>query len=151
MCTIDQVRQFHLAFGHPVASGLDVGTPELRILRVKLIAEELQEFARACGVSLILSCDPRKPESTDFLEAIHREDCSPNLVEMADALGDIDYVTQGANLVFGIPAAAVMNEIQGSNMSKLGEDGKPLYREDGKILKGPNYFKPNIAKALGVE
>ena len=153
MNTIDKVRIFHKTFEHPVAEQLTTGSFGLRALRIRLIAEELGEFARACGVSLLLSVDAAKGEETDYLEVLDRCNASvaPDIVEMADALGDLDYVIQGANLVFGIPAEAVLDEIQRSNMSKAGPDGKPIKREDGKILKGPNYFKPNIAKVLGVK
>lgn len=72
-----------------------------------------------------------------------------DLIEAADALGDLDYVVQGSNISFGFPSEAILEEIHASNMSKLGEDGKPIYREDAKVLKGPNYFKPNIARVMG--
>lgn len=151
MNTIDKVRIFHKTFEHPVAEQLTPGSFGLRALRVRLIAEELGEFARACGVSLLLSVDAAKVEETDYLEVLDRSDTvAPDIVEMADALGDLDYVVQGANLVFGIPAEAVLDEIQRSNMSKAGPDGKPIKREDGKILKGPDYFRPDIAKVLGL-
>ena len=150
MNTIDKVRLFHQTFEHPVATALTTGDFALRQLSVKLIAEELGEFARACGVTLLLSVDPRKGEETDYLEVLDRPEVKPDIIEMADALGDLDYVVAGANLVFGIPAVAVLDEIQSSNMSKAGADGRPVKREDGKILKGPNYFKPNIAKVLGL-
>ncbi len=132
-----QVAEFHRAFGHPIADTLNVQTRELRRLRVELIAEELREFAQAAGVPL--KC-----------EVGSVQECSGHcdFVEMADALGDIEYVTLGAQLVFGIPGAAVMSEIHRANMSKLGTDGKPIYREDKKVLKGPNYRAPDIEAVL---
>lgn len=145
--TIELVCDFHHAFGHPVENKPTIATEALRVLRIKLIAEELLELARASGCSLIASTDPCKPETNDFIEVLPRL-ATVNLIEMADALGDLDYVVQGANLVFGLPSYAIVEEIHRSNMSKLGADGKPLVREDGKILKGPGYFKPDIARVL---
>ena len=85
-------------------------------------------------------------ENNEYLEAAKRKD----LVEIADALGDKLYILCGTILAHGLQhkIVEVFNEIQRSNMSKLGEDGKPIYREDGKVLKGPNYFKPNITSIL---
>ncbi|KAA2218208.1 MULTISPECIES: nucleoside triphosphate pyrophosphohydrolase family protein [Maribacter] len=85
-------------------------------------------------------------ENKEYLEAATNND----LVEVADALGDMLYILCGTILEHGMQhkIEEVFNEIQRSNMSKLGEDGKPIYREDGKVLKGPNYFKPDIASIL---
>lgn len=85
-------------------------------------------------------------ENKEYLEAAENGD----LIEVADALGDMLYILCGTILEHGMQykIEEVFNEIQRSNMSKLGEDGKPIYREDGKVLKGPNYFKPNIAGIL---
>ena len=87
-----------------------------------------------------------KEENEEYLEAAQNND----LVEVADALGDMLYILCGTIIEHGMQdkIEEVFNEIQRSNMSKLGEDGKPIYREDGKVLKGPNYFKPNIAAIL---
>ena len=87
-----------------------------------------------------------KEENEEYLEAAQNSD----LVEVADALGDMLYILCGTIIEHGMQdkIEEVFNEIQRSNMSKLGEDGKPIYREDGKVLKGPNYFKPNIAEIL---
>ena len=87
-----------------------------------------------------------KEENEEYLEAAKNND----LVEVADALGDMLYILCGTIIEHGMQdkIEAVFNEIQRSNMSKLGEDGQPIYREDGKVLKGPNYFKPNIAEIL---
>ena len=87
-----------------------------------------------------------KEENEEYLEAAKNND----LVEVADALGDMLYILCGTILAHGMhdKIEEVFNEIQRSNMSKLGEDGRPIYREDGKVLKGPNYFKPNIKEIL---
>ncbi|TMM32306.1 hypothetical protein FDT66_02240 [Polaribacter aestuariivivens] len=87
-----------------------------------------------------------KEENEEYLEAAQNND----LVEVADALGDMLYILCGTIIEHGMQdkIEEVFNEIQRSNMSKLGEDGKPIYREDGKVLKGPNYFKPNIKAIL---
>lgn len=87
-----------------------------------------------------------KEENEEYLEAAENND----LVEVADALGDMLYILCGTIIEHGMQdkIEEVFNEIQRSNMSKLGEDGKPIYREDGKVLKGPNYFKPDIAAIL---
>ncbi|PQJ79450.1 nucleoside triphosphate pyrophosphohydrolase family protein [Polaribacter porphyrae] len=87
-----------------------------------------------------------KEENEEYLEAAQNND----LVEVADALGDMLYILCGTIIEHGMQdkIEEVFNEIQRSNMSKLGEDGKPIYREDGKVLKGPNYFKPNITAIL---
>lgn len=122
---IAAVREFHSAFGlgikeQPVA---DLGEPKNK-LRFELMKEENEEY----------------------LEAANNND----LVEVADALGDMLYILCGTIIEHGMQhkIEEVFDEIQASNMSKLGEDGKPIYREDGKVLKGPNYFKPNLKKVL---
>jgi len=122
---LNHVEKFHNTFGIP-----NEYTPKATIsndlidLRFKLMAEENEEY----------------------LEAAKKGD----LVEVADALGDMMYILCGTILSHGMQhkIEEVFEEIQRSNMSKLGEDGKPIYREDGKVLKGPNYFKPNIAKII---
>lgn len=146
----DRVRQFHQTFGHPVSKWLNVGTEELRALRVRLLLEEVIELADAAGL-VVFNAGHEMDETRIVIEPRVEDNGSlktPDITEMADALGDIDYVTQGAALVFGIPLNAVGTEIHASNMSKLGADGQPIYREDGKILKGPNYFKPKIGDLL---
>ena len=87
-----------------------------------------------------------KEENEEYLEAVQNND----IVEIADALGDMLYILCGTILEHGLQhkIEEVFDEIQRSNMSKLGEDGKPIYREDGKVMKGPNYFKPNFEKIL---
>lgn len=138
------VREFHDAFGHPVQYGPVVPTLEHRLLRVKLIAEELTELAQASGVSLNI-CPNGKDYRVDVNEA---PNVTVDLVECADALGDLRYVVDGSNLVYGFPGEAVLAEIHRSNMSKLDADGKPIYREDGKVMKGPDYTPPDIASVL---
>ncbi len=148
----DRVRQFHQKFGHPVSKWLNISTEELRALRVRLLLEEVLELADAAGL-IIFNAGHEMDETRITIESRVEEDGAlktPDIALMADALGDIDYVTQGAALVFGIPLNAVGIEIHASNMSKLGADGQPIYREDGKILKGPNYFKPNIGTVLSM-
>ena len=87
-----------------------------------------------------------KEENEEYLEAANNND----IVEVADALGDMLYILCGTIIEHGMQHKIdeVFNEIQNSNMSKLGEDGNPIYRKDGKVLKGPNYFKPNIRQIL---
>lgn len=95
-----------------------------------------------------LRFDLMKEENEEYLEAANNND----LVEVADALGDMLYILCGTIIEHGMQdkIEEVFNEIQRSNMSKLGEDGKPIYRADGKVMKGPNYFKPDIAKVLKI-
>lgn len=81
-------------------------------------------------------------------EAVAADDGERDIIESADALADLVYVIYGMALECGINLPAVLAEVQSSNMSKLGEDGKPIYREDGKVLKGPGFFVPNIARGL---
>ena len=91
-----------------------------------------------------LRCDLIKEELEEFNQAIKDRD----LKEVADALTDILYVTYGAGHAFGVDLDKCFDEVQRSNMSKLGEDGKPIYNENGKVMKGPNYFKPDLKKFL---
>ncbi len=96
--------------------------------------------------TVLLRHNLMKEENEEYLEAAQNHD----LVEVADALGDMLYILCGTILSHGMhdKITEVFNEIQRSNMSKLGADGKPIYREDGKVLKGPNYFKPDITSIL---
>lgn len=122
---IKAVHEFHTAFGLGMENSPTVHIGEDRkLLRYNLMKEENEEY----------------------LEAVENND----LVETADALGDMLYILCGTIIEHGMQdkIEAVFNEIQRSNMSKLGEDGKPIFREDGKVLKGPNYFKPNLKKIL---
>lgn len=122
---IEAVKAFHQAFkiGYRETPKADLGT-EKNMLRYKLMREENEEY----------------------LDAANDND----LVEVADALGDMLYILCGTIIEHGLQhkIEEVFNEIQRSNMSKLGVDGKPIYREDGKVMKGPNYFKPNISSIL---
>jgi len=158
--TIQQVKEFHEKFGHPVATEIaDIPAP-LRILRVRLIAEELLELCAAWGIQLKLE-SAVQDSHTNFKEVVYVEeipDTSPiDHIEAADALGDLDYVVAGANLVAGYPAEAVLAEIHRSNMSKcwsddeidcipadsrshrVGENRHIVRRNDGKIVKSPSY------------
>lgn len=132
------VVEFHEAFNAPVAWTPSTPSFERRKLRVKLLLEEVLEFAAASAVEI--SCFPEVCQ-----DELHVE---PNLTEAADALADIRYVTEGAALEWGIPLEKCLREVHRSNMSKLGEDGKPVLRADGKILKGPHFTLPDLAAIL---
>ncbi|MDG1028842.1 MAG: nucleoside triphosphate pyrophosphohydrolase family protein [Flavobacteriaceae bacterium] len=123
---LNAVAEFHNAFGIDSADSPIVSIPQQTVL---------------------LRHNLMKEENDEYLEAAQNND----LVEVADALGDMLYILCGTILSHGMQhkITEVFNEIQRSNMSKLGADGKPIYREDGKVLKGPNYFKPNITSILG--
>jgi predicted HAD superfamily Cof-like phosphohydrolase len=159
MHTVNLVREFHTAFGHTVNDTPTIPDVSQRLLRVKLIAEELREFAAASGFDMAItlfnpttSRDGTGSTSNGLPDHIGIDDATVNyewptlvnMVEAADALADLDYVVQGSNLVWGFPAEKIINEVHSSNMSKLGDDGKPIYRDDGKIMKGSNYRPPNI-------
>ena len=118
------VEEFHTTFGHPVGNKPMIIPMKRYDLRFSLMAEENEEYLEAARTG--------------------------NKVEIADALGDMMYILSGTILEHGMQGIIedVFNEIQSSNMSKLGKDGKPILREDGKILKGPGYFKPNIAQFI---
>lgn len=121
--TLEQVREFHETYGLPVEAAPGIDDPKTNTLRINLLAEELDELKEA-------------------LEA-------GDLVEVLDALTDLQYVLDGAYLSFGLHAVkqAAFDEVHRSNMSKLGADGKPIRRpEDGKVLKGPNFFEPDLAQ-----
>lgn len=141
------VRAFHEAFGHPVSYD-PTYVPEigLRLLRLRMLGEELMELARAMGCQIKLLSGMAEIDDRVDVEAVHS--LGYDVVEVADGLGDLRYIIDGGNLICGIPGEIVFYEIHFSNMSKLGEDGKPVVRADGKILKGPNYWKPNIRKIL---
>ena len=122
MTNYEKVGLFMLTFGQEIKKKPSLSTDKINKLRIKLIEEELKEFK----------------------EAILNKD----LKEVADALTDILYVTYGAGHAFGINLDDCFEEVQKSNMSKLGDDGRPIYNQDGKVMKGPNYFKPNLEKFL---
>jgi predicted HAD superfamily Cof-like phosphohydrolase len=117
-----KVKTFMEAFGQEVKLTPEFPDKATQDLRIELIREELQEL----------------------IDAINDND----IVEVADALTDILYVTYGAGHAFGIDLDVCFDEVQRSNMSKLGADGNPIYREDGKIMKGENYFPPDLRKVV---
>lgn len=140
--TITQmVREFHETFNCPIAPGgySTAGTVDLRRLRYALVAEEVGELRDALALRDGLDGPEDDPERIADLEAI------------LDALADIVYVAFGAALSFGLPLEEAIAEVHRSNMSKLGEDGKPVYRDDRKVLKGPNYSPPNLRPLLNME
>ncbi len=120
MSNFDKVKKFMETFGQEVKEKAEFPNDKITSLRYDLIMEELSEFR----------------------EAINKRD----IKEVADALTDILYVTYGAGHAFGINLDKCFEEVQNSNMSKLGSDGKPIYNKNGKVLKGPNFFKPNLSK-----
>ena len=122
MSNFQKVGLFMKTFGQEVKTKPSLSSEKINNLRINLIHEELEEFK----------------------EAIKNND----LKEVADALTDILYVTYGAGHAFGVDLDKCFEEVQNSNMSKLGEDGKPIYNESGKVMKGPNYFKPNLSKFI---
>lgn len=125
MTNFEAVGEFMNTFGQEVKTEPDWPDENTQKLRLELIAEELEEM----------------------WDAIENKD----LVGVADALTDILYVTYGAGHAFGINLDECFKEVQKSNMSKLGEDGKPIYRDDGKVLKGPNYFEPDLKSVLQLQ
>ena len=134
------VREFMLKFGHPVYDKPQaIDDLEWEWMRLGLILEELCELYEACGY------DPKQ-----LREAVVPKIGGTDIVGAADALGDLEYVTNGMALGMGVNLPVVVREIHRSNMTKLGPDGKPIYREDGKILKGPGYEPPRIAEVLEV-
>ena len=122
MTNFQKVGIFMKTFGQEVKNKAELGDEKLNQLRISLINEELDELKTAIKDN--------------------------NILEVADALTDILYVTYGAGHSFGVDLDKCFDEVQKSNMSKLGGDGKPIYNEAGKVMKGPNYFKPNLGKFL---
>ena len=122
MTNFEKVGLFMKTFGQEVKKKPGLSTEKINKLRVSLINEELEEFK----------------------DAIKNND----LKEAADALTDILYVTYGAGHAFGVNLDKCFDEVQQSNMSKLGDDGKPIYNDEGKVMKGPKYFKPDLNKFL---
>ena len=122
MTNFEKVGLFMKTFGQGVKTKPSLSTEKINQLRISLINEELEEFK----------------------EAIKNSD----LKEVADALTDILYVTYGAGHAFGINLDMCFDEVQRSNMSKLGDDRKPIYNDQGKVMKGPKYFKPDFGKFL---
>ena len=122
MTNFEKVGLFMKTFGQEVKNTPELSTEKINLLRISLIKEELEEFQKAMNEN--------------------------NILEVADALTDILYVVYGAGHAFGINLDKCFNEVQESNMSKLGIDGKPIYNEYGKVMKGPKYFKPDFSKFL---
>ena len=122
MTNFEKVGLFMTTFGQEVKKKPSFSSDKINNLRISLIEEELNEFK----------------------EAVSKKD----LKEVANALTDILYVTYGAGHAFGINLDKCFEEVQKSNMSKLGDDGKPIYNELGKVMKGPDYFKPDLSKFL---
>ena len=120
MTNFESVKKFMQTFGQEVKTKADFPNDKITKLRLDLIREELSELE----------------------EAIEKKD----IKEVADALTDILYVTYGAGHAFGVNLDKCFEEVQNSNMSKLGPDGKPIYNEQGKVMKGPDYFKPDLNK-----
>ena len=120
MSNFNKVGTFMKTFGQEVKTKPSFSSDKINKLRIDLIKEELEELK----------------------EAMKNND----LLEVADALTDILYVTYGAGHAFGIDLDKCFEEVQNSNMSKLGENGEPIYNESGKVMKGPNYFKPDLSK-----
>ena len=125
MTNFDKVKQFMEVFGQDVLDRPTMPSSELAKLRLELIREECEELTVATNAM--------------------------DMVEIADALTDILYVVYGAGHAFGINLDACFDHVHASNMSKLGDDGKPIYRDDGKVLKGPNYWAPNMSKFVGAQ
>jgi len=122
MSNFDKVKKFMETFGQEIKEQADFPNQKIQDLRYDLIKEELEELQVALQ--------------------------EKNLKEVADALTDILYVTYGAGHAFGIDLDKCFEEVQSSNMSKLDDNGKPIYDRNGKVMKGPNYFKPNLEKIL---
>jgi len=122
MTNFEKVGLFMSTFGQEVKKKSELSSEKINSLRLSLIQEELDELTKAINENDVL--------------------------EVADALTDILYVAYGAGHAFGINLDKCFDEVQKSNMSKLGKDGKPIYNEHGKVMKGPDYFKPNLSKFL---
>ena len=122
MTNFESVKKFMKIFGQEIKEKASFPSDKITSLRYDLIKEELDEFR----------------------EAIEKKD----IKEVADALTDILYVTYGAGHAFGIDLDKCFEEVQNSNLSKLGSDGKPIYNAQGKVMKGPKYFKPNLSKYI---
>lgn len=149
--------------GHPVRTTPQTLTREEAILALALIEEEYLELVDALFPDLreemSNSYSYRTPvEELKDEQAWHDEDSNdaltryaPDLVAVADAVADLDVVVNGCGIRHGFDMQALSREVFASNMSKLGSDGKPIYREDGKILKGPDFREPDIAGVLGIE
>lgn len=141
----EQVIAFHQAFGQPILYKPTIPSVERLKLRARLVMEESMEFVTALGVDLGLAMRAEGAIAA-AVASIGSHPCG--IVQAADALGDIDYVVEGSRLEMGIDGQPIADEIHRSNMSKLGSDGKPIYREDGKAMKPPSWTAPDIAGVL---
>ena len=143
-----KVAEFHKTFGHPVRDGAQrIPTRDEALLALRLIEEEFLELAEAMFPGILEDSDIKKLTSTLRLFPFDYP-YAPNLIEVGDALGDLNVVIHGAALRHGMDMERIDDAVHASNMSKLGEDGKPIYRADGKIQKGPNFREPDIKGAL---
>ena len=122
MTNFEKVGIFMKTFNQDVKDSSSLSTDKINLLRISLINEELDELKQAIS--------------------------EKNLTEVADALTDILYVTYGSGHAFGVNLDKCFEEVQKSNMSKLGKDGKPIFNEFGKVMKGPDYFKPDLSKFI---
>jgi predicted HAD superfamily Cof-like phosphohydrolase len=150
MTQSSDVKLFMDTFGQTVNTEFTVPSLSDTKLRLELILEEFIELYEASVKKTpkgIASLACLRSASTGISE-LDGEDIELDHVEIADALTDIMYVTLGAGHTFGVDLDACFAEVQASNMSKLGADGNPIYREDGKVMKGPNYWKPDLGKVL---
>ena len=138
----ERVKEFHEVFGHPVGEKPEIPNDDRKSLRLALILEEAIELAEAMGFHT------EELEDATYKMLNTGPLIEGNIIGIADALGDLDYVVNGAALEHGIDLPAVTAEVHRSNMTKLGPEGKPIYREDGKILKGEGYEPPNLEKIL---
>lgn len=142
------VQQFHEAMGVECAPTRTVADEAIRVLRVKLLVEEVLEFAKAAGVRIAMNAVTVRMER---LWIGPTYDSDPDEVQMAHELADIHYVTFGADLAFGFPSERVFTEIHSANMRKLGPDGKPVRRADGKVVKPVGWRPADVARVLDVE
>ncbi|MDD9208191.1 nucleoside triphosphate pyrophosphohydrolase family protein [Georgenia sp. 10Sc9-8] len=138
------MREFHRAYGLPVAEdGADVARERVH-MRMALIAEEHAEL-----VAAVYGAAAGEQVQAAYARAVAGDEGARDTVAAADALGDLVYVLYGMALECGIPLSAVLTEIHAANLSKLGADGRPVLRADGKVLKGPRYAPPDVAGVLG--
>ena len=150
------VGEFHTTYGHPIAPNPSPTTPDRTRLRLSLIAEEFFELLEASSSNPVTKkrIEALRREVEHFLSvpaAVVYGDLTPDLVGTADALADLIYVIYGYALELGIPLSTVLQEVHSSNMSKLDPTtGQPIYREDGKVLKGSNFREPDIGGILSL-
>lgn len=140
------VREFHETYNMPIAADGPSIERERLHMRMALIAEEFHEL-----VAAVYGESAGEIVENAYETAVKADDGTRDTVETADALADLIYVIYGMALETGIPLDDVLREVQAANLSKLGADGKPIYRPDGKVMKGPGYFQPRIDRVLGLE